>query len=123
MIAQPRATLDDLARVEGKAELINGRIVEYMATGRRPNLVAGRIYRSLGDYADRVGRGDAFTDGMGFAVPELSSGRESFSPDASYYDGSLPADDMGFVEGPPTFAAEVRSESDYGPAADIRCAD
>src|SRR5207244_8804144 len=26
--------------------------------------------------------------------------------------------DMRFIEGPPTFAAEVRSENDYGPAAD-----
>jgi Uma2 family endonuclease len=25
---------------------------------------------------------------------------------------------MRFIEGPPTFAAEVRSEGDYGPAAD-----
>ena len=25
---------------------------------------------------------------------------------------------MRFIEGPPTFAAEVRSENDYGPAAD-----
>ncbi len=25
---------------------------------------------------------------------------------------------MRFVEGPPTFAVEVRSENDYGPAAD-----
>ncbi|MFO0810802.1 MAG: Uma2 family endonuclease [Gemmataceae bacterium] len=123
MIAQPRATLDDLYRVEGKAELVNGRIVEIMPTGHRPNLVAGRIYRSLGDYADRAGHGNAYTDGMGFAVPELSSGRESFSPDASYYDGPLPANDMRFVEGPPTFAAEVRSDSDYGPAADTEYAD
>jgi Uma2 family endonuclease len=52
---------------------------------------------------------------MGFTVPELPSGRESFSPDASYYAGPFPADEMRFIEGPPTFAVEVRSESDYGP--------
>ena len=51
-------------------------------------------------------------------MPELSSGRESFSPDASFYDGPPPANDMRFIEGPPTFAVEVRSEDDYGPAAD-----
>ncbi len=60
---------------------------------------------------------------MGFAVPELPSGRESFSPDASYYVGSFPADDMDFIEGPPTFAAEVRSKGDYGPAAEAAMAD
>jgi len=41
----------------------------------------------------------------------MASGRESFSPDASYYDGPLPKNLMRFVEGPPKFAAEVRSET------------
>jgi Uma2 family endonuclease len=109
-----RATLDDLLKVEGKAELIGGRIVRYMATGHKPNRVAGRIYRSLDDHADAMGRGFVYTDSMGFAVPELPSGRESFSPDTSYYDGPLPKNPMRFVEGPPTFAVEVRSENDYG---------
>jgi Uma2 family endonuclease len=29
---------------------------------------------------------------------------------------------MRFIEGPPTFAVEVRSENDYGPAADAAIA-
>ena len=29
---------------------------------------------------------------------------------------------MRFIEGPPTFAAEVRSENDYGPAAEAEIA-
>lgn len=62
------------------------------------------------------------TDGIGYAVPELPSGRESFSPDASYYDGPRPKNRMRFIEGPPTFAAEVRSENDYGPAAELEMA-
>ena len=114
----PRATLDDLYRVDGKAELIGGRIVHYMASGRKPNRVAFRIARSLDDYAEADGRGEAFTDNMGFAVPELPSGRESFSPDAAYYVGPFPANPMRFIEGPPTFAVEVRSENDYSPAAE-----
>jgi Uma2 family endonuclease len=60
---------------------------------------------------------------MGFAVPELPSGRESFSPDASYYPGPFPPDNMRFIEGAPTFAVEVRSENDYGPAAETEQAD
>ena len=116
------ATLDDLYREEGKAELIGGRIIRYMATGHRPNRVAGRIFRSLDDYADRVGRGVAYTDNIGFAVPELLSGRQSFSPDASYYDGPLPSNMMRFIEGPPTLAVEVRSENDYSPSAQIEIA-
>jgi Uma2 family endonuclease len=117
-----RATLADLIRHDGKAELIGGRIVELMATGRRPNRVAFRIARSLDDHARATGRGEAYTDNMGFAVPELPSGRESFSPDASYYVGPFPSDDMAFIEGPPTFAVEVRSEGDYSPAAEAEMA-
>jgi Uma2 family endonuclease len=116
--ASTRATVDDLYRTPGKAELIGGRIIPLMVTGRRPNCVAARIFRSLDDYAQVHSVGEAYTDNMGFTVPELPSGRESFSPDASYYAGSFPANDMRFIEGPPTFAAEVRSENDYGEAAE-----
>ena len=73
-----RATLDDLARVDGKAELIAGKIVHEMATGYEPNRVAFRIARSPNDHAEITGYGVAFTDNMGFAIPELPSGRESF---------------------------------------------
>jgi Uma2 family endonuclease len=121
-VHQARATLDDLYRTPEKAELIGGRIVRFMATGHKPNRVPFRIARSLDDYANTARRGIAYTDNIGFAVPELPSGRESFSPDASYYDGPLPANPMRFIEGPPTFAAEVRSENDYGPAPEAELA-
>jgi Uma2 family endonuclease len=113
-----RATTADLAKAEGKAELIDGRVVHLMATGYLPNRVAFRIARSLDDHAEANGRGIAFTDNMGFVVPELSSGRESFSPDAAYYVGTLPENPMRFVDGAPTFSVEVRSENDYGDAAE-----
>ena len=113
-----RATLDDLMRTPGKAELIGGEIVEFTPTGYRPSRIAGEIFVSLRGHARSIGRGAAFGDSMGFAVQELPSGRESFSPDASYYDGAPPADEMDFVHGPPTFAAEVRSKSDHGDAAE-----
>jgi Uma2 family endonuclease len=122
MSVQSRATLDDLYRVEGKAELIGGRIVRFMASGFLPSRVASRIARRLGEYADQVGRGEVHGATLAYAVPGLPSGRESFSPDTSYYDGPLPADPMRFIDGPPTFAVEVRSENDYGPAADAEYA-
>ena len=87
--ARVRETIADLARVPGKAELIGGEIVHLMATGLRPNIVAGRIFRSLAEYVDASGRGVALTDNMGFVVPELSSGRESFSPNVAYYGGRV----------------------------------
>ena len=98
--APPRATLADLALVEGKAELVAGEVVSLMPSGYRPVVVSGRIFRRLADYAETTGVGVALTDGLGFAVPELSTGRESFSPDASYYTGSIPTDRMRFVNGP-----------------------
>src|SRR5581483_10882601 len=116
--ATQRATLDDLYRFPGKAELINGRIVPLMATGRRPNRIASRIFRNLDDYAQAQGIGEAYTDNMGFAIPMLPSGREAFNPDASFYNGLFPTNDMCFIQGPPTFAVEVRSENDYGDAAE-----
>ena len=116
------ATVDDLARVPGKAELIGGRIVHLMATGYRPNLVAGRIYRKIAAYTDETGRGDAFTDNMGFVVPTLPSGRQSFSPNASFYGGAPPTNPMRFVSGPPDFAVEVRSDNGYGAAAEATMA-
>ena len=42
--------------------------------------------------------------------------RESFSPDAAFYTGRPTG--MRFLDGAPAFAVEVRSESDYGPAAE-----
>jgi Uma2 family endonuclease len=121
-VTQTAATLDDLQRVDGKAELVAGRIVHLMPTGYLPNRVAARIYRSLDDHTEATGLGNAFTDNMGFGVPELSSGRQSFSPDAAYYLGPLPKNDMDFVEGPPTFAVEVRSKGDYGDSAEAAMA-
>src|SRR5689334_21897343 len=111
-----RATLDDLYREEGKAELIGGRIVRFMASGDLPSASAFEIAVSLRAHAKAAGRGDAYPDGIGYAIPELPSGRESFSPVASYYVGPHPPNRMRFIEGPPTFAVEVRSENDYGPA-------
>lgn len=117
-----RATLEDLSRVSGKAELIGGRIVPFMSTGVRPSEVASNIYVSLRSHARQTGQGKAFNDNLGYAVPELPSGRESFAPDASWYTGPLPADLMQFVQGPPTLAVEVRSAHDHGDAAEAEMA-
>jgi Uma2 family endonuclease len=119
-VEHARATLEDLHNTPGKAELIGGRILTYMATGVRPNEIAGNIYVSLRGHGKKIGRGKAFTDNLGYEVPKLPSGRESFSADTSYYDGPLPKNLMRFVKGPPNFAAEVRSTNDYGAAADLK---
>jgi Uma2 family endonuclease len=120
IVHQQPATLDDLYRVEGKAELIGGRIVHQVASGDLPSEVAFEIAVRLRTYAKECGVGKAYADGIGYAmIPPLSSGRQSFSPDASYYTGPLPENRMRFVEAAPVFAVEVRSEDDYGSAAEV----
>ena len=45
----PRATIADLLRTEGRAELVGGRIVPIPLSGVWPGTLAGRIVRSLWD--------------------------------------------------------------------------
>jgi Uma2 family endonuclease len=114
MSINTRATIDDLYKVEGKAELVNGEIVEMPPAGDKPSVVGGEIFANLRDYARRTRRGRAYPDGAGFKV-NLPH-RESFSPDAAYHIGQRTG--LEFLEGAPIFAVEVRSKSDYGPAAE-----
>ena len=64
-----RATIDDLYGVEGKAELIDGRIVPSMASGDHPSEIAFEIAVSLRDHVKRTGRGTARGDGLGYDGP------------------------------------------------------
>jgi Uma2 family endonuclease len=124
ILSGPPATIDDLYRVEGKAELIDGRIVHFMSSGIQPAEVALTIALYLREFAKLSGHGKGVGDGLGYAIrPPLRSRRQSFSPDASYYAGPLPSNLMRFIEGPPTLAVEVRSEGDYGPAAEREMAE
>lgn len=87
-------------------------------TGGLPGYAAGEIFASLRAYAREHKNGYAVGDNVGFLV-KLPH-RKSFSPDAAFYVGKL---SMQFVEGAPQFAVEVRSEGDYGPAADKELAE
>ena len=114
MSTKIHATIEDLAKVEGKAELVHGEIVEMPPAGEDPGAAGFEIAVSLREQARRTGEGRAFPDGVGFRV-HLPH-RESFSPDAAYHVG--PRMGMRFAEGAPVFAVEVRSENDYGPGAE-----
>ncbi len=119
MTLKTRATVEDLYRVPGKAELVGGEIVHMSPTGDFPNYAAGEIFVSLRAYKRQRRAGRAVSDNAAFLV-NLPH-RESFSPDAAYYVG--PSARMKFFKGAPRFAAEVRSEGDYGPAAEREMAE
>jgi Uma2 family endonuclease len=113
MSSKVEATVADLYLIDGKAEIINGEIVQMSPTGGLPSFAASEIHFSLREYARRIKKGLAVADNAAFIV-NLPN-RRSFSPDAAYYIGDLT---MKFFEGAPIFAVEVRSEGDYGPRAE-----
>jgi Uma2 family endonuclease len=114
MSTKTEATIEDLYKVDSKAELINGEIVHMSPTGGLPSYAAGEILVSLRDYEHRTKSGYAVTDNAAFVV-NLTH-RKSFSPDAAFHVGGELT--MKFFEGAPVFAVEVRSEGDYGPKAE-----
>ncbi len=121
MRPRAKATIEDLYRVaeDGKAELIDGEIVLMAPTGGIPSRTSGEIYVSLREYERRTGRGYAFPDNAGFVVDLPHRG--SFSPDAAFHVGPLRGG--RFLDGAPIFAAEVRSENDYGEKAEREMAE
>ena len=109
------ALVEELMQVEGKAEIIEGRVVKLPMTGDEPTYAAFEIAVELRIYARQTGEGRATPDGAGFLCD--LPGRRSFSPDAAFYTGSPGG--MKFFPEPPVFAVEVRSENDYGGPAEI----
>lgn len=118
MSVKSEATVEDLYRVRGKAELVDGELRLMSPTGGLPGYAAAEILVSLHAHRRRTRRGFAIGDNVAFLV-HLPH-RKSFCPDAAYYLGQLR---MKFLEGAPVFAVEVRSEDDYGPAAEREMAD
>lgn len=119
MSTKTEATIEDLYKVEGKAEIIHGKIVLMPLTGFAPARAGGEIFASLLEYERRTKSGYAFTDNVGFIV-NLPH-RRSFSPNAAFYKGELKGG--LFLEGAPVFAVEVRSEGDYGPKMERKLAE
>jgi Uma2 family endonuclease len=102
----------ELHKVDGKAEIIDGRIEPMSPTGGRPGRASSAIYGSLRASEAQLG-GYAYPDNVAFLV-NLPN-RKSFAPDVGY---SKQPPDMEFVKGAPEFAVEVRSEGDYGSRAE-----
>jgi Uma2 family endonuclease len=118
MAVLTKSLIDELYEVEGKAEIVNGRIVHMPPTGEDPSYAAGEVFAHLRDYVRQTGLGRAVQDNAGFEVSLPH--RESFSPDAAFVRSARGG--MKFFQGAPDFAVEVRSENDYGPKAERKMA-
>ncbi|BCM90949.1 hypothetical protein IAD21_02812 [Abditibacteriota bacterium] len=113
-VSQDELLLKLLMQTKGKAEIINGRIVEYEPKGDAPGYAEDSITYALSYHVTRVHHGQVVGANKSFLcnLPH----RRSFSPDAAYYMG--PRGGMKFYPDPPVFAVEVRSENDYGRIAE-----
>ena len=107
-----------LYRAAGKAEIVGGEIVVMSPAGGLHGRASSNVLLSLRAWERRAGLGRAYGDNVGFLV-DLPH-RKSFAPDACFYVGPPPG--PKFLSGAPVFAAEVRSEEDYGPAAEGKMA-
>jgi Uma2 family endonuclease len=72
MRAKARATIEDLYKVEGKAELVNGEIVEMPPAGDAPGYASGEIFATLRDSVRRTKQGRAYGDAVGFRLYGLT---------------------------------------------------
>src|ERR1043165_4228612 len=88
MSTKVEATIEDLYKVKGKAELVNGEIILMSPTGCRPGYAGDKIFSSLDQYSDRHNLGLAVGDNKAFVV-NLSHCK-SFSPDAAFHVGADP---------------------------------
>ena len=112
-------TVEDLYHVRGKAEIVGGELVLMTPTGGLHGYAVAAIVASLHEYGRRTGHGLALGDNVGFIV-NLPN-RRSFSPDVAFWTGGPLT--RKFIEGAPIFAVEVRSEDDYGSAAERSISD
>src|SRR3954470_11479623 len=88
----------ELYKIDGKAEIVNGRIVMMSPTGHNPGRAGGIIFGSLRVYEKKAG-GVALPDNVGF-LTDLPH-RKSFCPDAAFYTG--PDTGMKFPSRAPDF--------------------
>lgn len=106
--------LKKLYEIDGKAEIVNGEIIEMPPTGFEPGRASLSVTFKLKEYESKTQKGFAIPDNVAFKV-NLPN-RKSFSPDSSFFNGKPSG--MKFLEGSPIFAVEVRSENDYGKKAE-----
>ncbi len=118
MSTKVEATIEDLYKVEGKAELVNGEIILMSPTGLRPSYCGrGNLYPHYAITGKSIN-----WDGLSLTTPGLlwtcRIGNRLVQT-LRFYSGEFT---MKFGKGAPIFAAEVRSDGDYGPRAERQMA-
>jgi Uma2 family endonuclease len=108
-----KATLNDLRRIRGKAEIVQDQLVLIGPSGGLPARASGSIALSLLAFERTSGTGKAFLSRVSYVI-DLPH-RRAVCPDASWWTG--PAWNS-YPRGAPVFAAEVRDDGDHGPAAE-----
>lgn len=114
-----KATLEDLYAVEyesGKYELVDGELIWMPPPGFLHNHVGVNIVVALRAYERETQSGYATMGGINYTAELPERGTRTFNPDAAYTHGRPPIT-PDFITGAPRFAVEVRSKTDYGPAA------
>src|SRR5438067_483391 len=106
--------IEELYRVEGQAEIVNGRIVRLPLHSWPVAIAVGAMLFSLHEYAKRNKNGYGLGSTVAYIV-DLPH-RKAFCPDVAF-DTNRGTFSMKFPEGAPVFVAEVRDPEDYGPAA------
>lgn len=108
------ALFDQLSRIEGRVEIVNGQVVKLGYIAPWPGHAGSMVFSALRNGIEQTRQGWAMGSGNVFRV-NLPH-RKSFSPSAGYHTGSrIP---MKYYEGAPAFAVEVREQKDYGRRAE-----
>ena len=111
MLTRATPLVDELYKVPEKAEIVDGKIIRLMATGRMPSHAAFELAVSLRYHAKQTKLpGTVVADNAGFLV-NLPN-RSSFSPDAAYYVG--PNSGMRFFEGAPVLPPKCAVKTTTG---------
>jgi Uma2 family endonuclease len=108
------ATVDDLALVDGKAEIVGGHLEVIAPAGGLAGSAATAVVFSLRQHQRTHGGGRVFGSTTAFLV-DLPH-RRSLCPDAAWYTG--PPAGAGFPPAAPLFAAEIRDDANYGEACE-----
>jgi Uma2 family endonuclease len=114
------ATIEDLYKVEGQAELVNGKIARMPLHVGYVAYVIGNLKLSLYKYSENGGmKGYAYGSAVAYEV-DLPH-RKAFCPDLAFYTGT-DKPSMKFPVGAPIFVIEFRDPGSFGHAADRKLA-